>query len=133
MFPRKNSNFPAKILAVVPEVKLPCNRTVKTNSGNCPTSANRDNSVHVIGPLDGLCHDTIMPDEDIWASAGEMKDQPNVKGFGCFSHPIYDTKIWGKMYDGMPKFTKMQLISELLLCDVRLKKTKREFNCKDRC
>ena len=49
-----------------------------------------------------------MPDEDNWASAGEIKDKTNVKGFGRFSHPIYDTKIWPKMYDGMPKLTKMQ-------------------------
>ena len=49
-----------------------------------------------------------MPDEDIWASAGEIKDKTNVKCFDRFSHPIYDTKIGAKMYDGMPKLTKMQ-------------------------
>ena len=62
-------------------------------------------------PLDDLCHDTIVLDDDIWAFAGEIEEveeQSSVTGFEPFSHPISKTKVQAKIYDCVPKSTRYQ-------------------------
>ena len=59
--------------------------------------------------LDVLCEDTLAPDEDIWALAGdinEVEEQPRTTGFDCFAAPVSETEVRGKIDDCVPKSTR---------------------------
>ena len=50
--------------------------------------------------FDVLCEDTLAPDEDIFALAGDIKEveeQPNVAGFDRFAAPISETQVRAKI------------------------------------
>ena len=59
--------------------------------------------------LDDLYQDTIVPDEDIWAFAGKIKEveeQQSIMGFNRFSHPIIENEVRTKIDDCVPKSTR---------------------------
>ena len=59
--------------------------------------------------LDVLCEDTLPPDEDIWALAGdinEVEEQPSATGFDRFAAPVSETEVRAKIDDCVPKSTR---------------------------
>ena len=59
--------------------------------------------------LDVLCEDTLAPDEDIWALAGninEVEEQPSATGFDRFAAPVSETEVRAKIDDCVPKSTR---------------------------
>ena len=70
------------------------------------TSPRRKRTFHT---FDVLCEDTLAPDEDILALAGDVKEveeQPCVTGFDRFAAPVSETEVRGKIEDCGPKSTK---------------------------
>ena len=56
-----------------------------------------------------LCEDTLAPDEDIWALAGdinEVEEQPSATGFDRFAAPESETEVRAKIDDCVPKSTR---------------------------
>ena len=59
--------------------------------------------------LDVLCEDTLAPDEDIRALAGdinEVEEQPSATGFDRFAAPVSETEVRAKIDDCVPKSTR---------------------------
>ena len=70
------------------------------------TSPRRKTTFHT---FDVLCKDTLTPDEDILALAGDVKEveeQPCVTCFDRFAAPVSETEVRGKIEDCVPKSTK---------------------------
>ena len=52
--------------------------------------------------LDVLREDTLAPDEDIWALAGDMnevEEEPSATGFDRFAAPVSETEVRAKIDD----------------------------------
>ena len=62
--------------------------------------------------LDVLCEDTLAPDEDIWALAGDINEveeeptQPSATGFDRFAAPVSETEARAKIDDCVRKSTR---------------------------
>ena len=59
--------------------------------------------------LDVLCEDTLAPDEDIRALAGdinEVEGQPSATGFDRFAAPVSETEVRAKIDDCVSKSTR---------------------------
>ena len=59
--------------------------------------------------FDVLCQNTLAPDEDIFALAGDIKEveeQPSVTGFDRFAAPVSETQVRAKIDDCVPKSTR---------------------------
>ena len=70
------------------------------------TSPRRKTTFHT---FDVLCEDTLTPDEDILALAGDVKEveeQPCVTCFDRFAAPVSETEVRRKIEDCVPKSTK---------------------------